>query len=109
MARRAEDVRVVARAAGPERRWPVGWLALVAAMLVVGLALGRATAGGGAQPCPPRAGDGGTFAAHSSDGAVAALLSYSATLDDPHVLLNASRRAQVLAQIATPRYAAAFS
>src|SRR4051812_43899594 len=101
MARHGEEVRVVARSPARERRWPVGWLALVAAVLVIGLALGRATAGGGAKSAAPHSGD----AAHSPDGAVSALLSYAATLGDPRVLLNASRRDQVLARIATPRYA----
>src|SRR4051812_30116880 len=98
MAGRGEEVRVVARSAPPERRWPIVWLAVVAAMLVIGLALGRTTAGGGVQSAEPHADGAAPFAAHSPDGAVAALLSYATTLGDPRVLLNASRREQVLAQ-----------
>jgi hypothetical protein len=46
--------------------------------------------------------------AHSSPGAVAALLNYSSVLGNPAVLLNPPHRKTVLAVLATARYAKTF-
>jgi hypothetical protein len=46
--------------------------------------------------------------ARSKPGAVAALLSHATALGDPRVLLDPRRRAEVLAVVATRRYAATF-
>jgi hypothetical protein len=87
--------------------------------LVVGLLIGRLTAPDdhGSQSPAPRASAPGPSRmvdgvpvgfGHSRAGAVAALLSYSAVLGDPHTLLDPKRRAVVLRLIATDRYASTF-
>jgi hypothetical protein len=103
------------------RRWLPAVAAAVLA-LIVGLAVGRATApdagtttkqgpapAAGATPGPSRVVNGvGVGYPRTRAGAVAALFSDSAVLGDPRTLLDASRRSRVLSLIATGRYERTF-
>jgi hypothetical protein len=113
-------IRIFAHSNDPGRpgdRWLVIAIAVLV-VLAVGFLIGRVTAPGGSSPgVPLQAGNPGPTRlvsgvpigyAHSSPGAVAALLNYSAVLGNPAVLLNPSRRKQVLAVLATPGYAKTF-
>jgi hypothetical protein len=114
-----DSVRVVAQGSRSPgaRRGP--WIALAAVVvaLVVGGAIGRATAAshhvpahGTAGPGPSRTVAGvGVGYARTRAGAVAAVIADGTLLSDPRVLLNQRRRTQVLGLIATGRYAATFS
>lgn len=115
-----DQPRVIA-SSGSHRPNP-GWIALalgVALALIAGVLLGRATAPGGGSSLPKpapsnRPGPTRSVAGvpvgypHTEAGAVAALLSYSVVLDNPEVLLSTARRKQVLAIVATARYARTF-
>jgi hypothetical protein len=113
-------VRVVSSGGGPGPGITLGAVLAVIAALVVGLIIGRATApndrsaathdGAGAPAAGPTRTNNGVPVryAHTEQGAVAALLNYSVVLGNPEVLLNAGRRSQVLAVVATPRYAQTF-
>jgi hypothetical protein len=114
-----DQPRVVA-SSGSHHPGP-GWIALalgVALALIVGVLLGRATAPGGSSPSrsAPTNSEGATRSVagvpvgypHTEAGAVAALLNYGVVLDNPQVLLNAARRKQVLAVVATSHYASTF-
>jgi hypothetical protein len=119
-----DRVRVFAGGDG-SRRPGAAFLAggLVVVALVVGaFFLGRGTAPSKpavpraqgspppSTPQPSRVVDGVPVGYPDTEaGAVAALLADGQTLSDPRVLLNPARRAQVLALIATPRYAATFA
>src|SRR5438045_610028 len=115
-ARQEPRVRVVASAAAPRSRKPALWLLAVPLALVLSFVLGRATAGssspesGPTGPGPARSVAGVPVGfGHTRAGAVAALLSYGASLGDPRVLLDARRRRQVLSLVATQSYAASFN
>lgn len=113
-------VRVVSGGGGGSRAVTLGLLLAVLVALVVGLAIGRLTAptshSGSTRTVPVASGPGPTRTENgvpvgytdTKQGAVAALLNYSVVLSDPRVLLNAKRRAQVLAIVATSRYASTF-
>jgi hypothetical protein len=114
---RQAGVRVVARARERSAVGPTIWRLLgIAAALLIGFTVGNATGGPDRMHTVARPGPGPAREvagvprrfAHSREGAVAALLNYGATLGDPQILLNPSRRAQVLSLIATKRYAATF-
>lgn len=121
----ADRVRVVSGGDGPSPRGGLTAAALAVGLVLVAVAfvIGRVTAPGtsprpaapAAQraagvPGPSRIVDGvGVGYPHTQAGAVAALLADGQTLGDPRVLLNPSRRTQVLSLIATTRYAAQFS
>jgi hypothetical protein len=110
---------------GPSPRGGLTVVALVVGLVLVAAAfvIGRLTAPGSSPrssrppaapaagiPGPSRVVDGvGVGYPHTQAGAVAALLADGQTLGDPRVLLNPSRRTQVLTLIATARYAAQFS
>lgn len=114
---RQAKVRVVARAREARAAKPaVRWLLGIAAALLLGFTLGSVTGGPGGRTTVASTGAGPERAiagvprgfAHNREGAVAALLNYGALLGNPQILLDASRRAQVLSLIATERYAATF-
>lgn len=119
-----DRVQVVAGDIGrPPSRAPIVAMAIaVVVALVAAFVFGRVTAPAGhpqrqrptpAAAAPPRpsriVNSVGVGYPDTEAGAVAALLADGQTLSDPRVLLDASRRAQVLALIATARYAATFS
>lgn len=115
MARRA-DVRVVATA-GPERgRGPrTGAVLAAVGACLIAFGLGRASGGSTAprdtadDPSPSKSVAGVPLGfPRTRDGAVAAMLSHAAVLGEPRDLLDSKRRAQVLALVATPSYAASF-
>jgi hypothetical protein len=115
MARGGEDVRVVAAAPSGDRRLAIRWVAVAVVALLLGFVLGRASDDTRVRvPEQPTPGPYGSAHgvpsrfARSETGAVAALLSHGAALGDPRVLLDARRRAQVLAVVATPSYARTF-
>jgi hypothetical protein len=119
----SDQVRILAGDGGSGRpRPPLAVIAAVLAALVVGLALGRATAPdhdskSRPRPVAPnadgqparRVGTVGVGYPHTRVGAVAATLNGGAALGDPRVLLNTTRRTRVLELIATDRYAATFA
>ena len=121
-----DRVRVISGDGGraPSSRVAVLAAAVVAAVAAVAIAfvIGRSTAPPGSSPRlppapaaprppgPSRIVDGvGVGYPDTEAGAVAALLADGQTLSDPRVLLDSRRRGQVLALIATSRYAATFS
>ncbi len=119
-----DRVRVVAGGSGrPPSRLGILTATLAAVVaLVAAFVIGRVTAPAGHRqgqrpapaamtpPGPSRIVDGvGVGYPDTQAGAVAALLADGQTLSDPRVLLDAGRRAQVLALVATSRYAATFS
>jgi hypothetical protein len=120
----AERVRVVSSSAsGPGRSLPLGVLAAALIAIAVAFVVGRvtvpsqhatrtvtSTVATSSEPSPSRVVDGVAVGyPHTEAGAVASLLADGQTLSDPHVLLNASRRAQVLSLIATSQYAQTFA
>lgn len=116
MARGRAEVRVVA-STRDARRGRRSLVPVVIAVVTLGaFALGRMTAhpshtrDAGSNPAGPRRAVNGVPVgfAHSREGAVAALLNYGAALGDPRVMLDARRRTQVLAVIATSTYASTF-
>ncbi len=117
MARPGEDVRVVAAGARARAGVPRGWTVAVVVAALVGFLLGAALDGGGESkvaPNPTPGPHGFTFGvptgfAHSAPGAAAALFTYSAALGDPRLLVDPSRRKQVLSALATDRCAATFA
>lgn len=119
-----DRVRVLASGDGPNRPRAavLAGAVVVAALVVSAFFVGRATApskhaGPRAQGTPAPTGPGPSRVVDgvpvgypdTQTGAVAALLADGQTLSDPRVLLNPTRRAQVLSLIASPRYAATFA
>jgi hypothetical protein len=120
----ADRVRVVSSgASGPGRSLPLAAIAVALILVVAAFAVGRATAPSHSstrtltttvstpsQPAPSKVVDGVAVGyPHTQAGAVAALLADGQTLSDPTVLLNPTRRSQVLSLIATSQYAQTFS
>lgn len=120
----ADRVRVVSSgASGPGRSVPIGLVTAALVAVVAAFVVGRVTAPSHhstrtvtttvstpGQPSPSRVEDGVPVGyPDTRAGAVAALLTDGQTLSDPRVLLDPSRRAQVLSLIATSQYAQQFS
>jgi len=120
----ADRVRVVSSGAGdPGRSLPLAAIAAALIAVIAAFVIGRVTAPAQrssntvtttvstpAQPAPAKVISGVAVGyPRTQAGAVAALMADGQTLANPSVLLNATRRAQVLSLIATPQYAQTFS
>lgn len=121
----ADRVRVVSSGGGggPSRPLPLAALAVALVAVIAAFVIGRVTAPSKrsgetvtttvstpAQPAPAKVVSGVAVGyPHTQAGAVAALMADGQTLSNPSVLLNATRREQVLSLIATAQYAQTFS